>query len=338
MPTNPPDLSLSELKDWLKLLSESHEGIIKLINMYLSERYLSVGQSTLRSFLVNCVTMRSRTSTEALKHFNQICGRDDCCFAISTINSSSLRNHSTLVTTMNSETFTQYILGRPKKRVKSLLPAKPRLDDAAAEIAYRDEIAKITSKSDWCNANGTLGKSPPDRKPVWFSDWSYIEQELQVNPTGTNEATNVRDMLGLIDTANNTYLLAIMFSSTNLQAVTNIKVARPGFSDLGNKRFAVHLKTTPTSIYQNGWGSTVHLEKLKARPPKALNGVPERICSPIPLRVIKDSIAVKPLGWVKGTRGKEAGIDDDGAFVKRICGHRNIESIKSQILKVANKP
>jgi hypothetical protein len=333
-----PNLSLSELQDWLRLLSGSDEGIIKIINLYFSVKYRLIKPSFLRSFLAECMFMRSRTANEALKHFDDVCGRDNCYFAVCAVDHASLSSNSTLVTVMNSITFTQHVLGRPKKRVKSVLPAKPKLNNDTDEKIYRDTITKITSSNNWYKDTGTLGKPFPDPKHVWFSDWSYVNREIQVNPNVHTEATKVRDILGLIGTANETYLLAIQFSSANLHAISNVKVARPGFADLGNKRFAVHLDRAPRNVYQEGWGLTVHLEKLKARPPEAINGAPERICTPIPIQHIDDSIVVKPLGWVKGTRGQDTGVDDDKTFIKRLCGRRKIESIKNRILKVANKP
>lgn len=332
------DLSANKLEEWLDRLSGSSEGTINLINIFLSQKHKLVKQSLLRCFLADCVSLGAKTVDDAFIGFVNICVRDDKYFALSRVDPSSISATSILATTMNSITFHQSILGRPKTKVKSVLPFAPKSHDVIDEKAYRDALLKITSTGEWLNTAGTLGLPFPDPKYVWFTHVSLLEAEIRADRRTITEATKIRDALGLITTTDNTYLLSIQFAAGDLRTISNLKMAQPGFADQGNKRFVVYLNRTAEGVYRDKWGLTVHLGKLRERPPQAINGVPERVCSAIPLSHIKDSINVRPLGWVVGNRGEEVGIDDDITFINRISGRSNPASIKIQVLRNANKP
>jgi len=333
-----PDLSANALREWLDLLSGRHDGTIKLINMFLSQKHRLLERALLRSFLVDCLSLRAKTVDDVLASFVSICARDDKYFGLCAADPSSIKGTLILGTSINSRTFLQFILARPKTRIKSVLLPEPKSHTDADEKTYIDSLAKATSRVAWYQATGTLGKPFPYPSHVWLTHISLLEAEILADKSHSTKATKIRDALGLIDTRDNTYLLSLQFSAANLLSITNLKMARPSFADNGNKRFAVYLNKNGESVYREKWGLTVNLGKLKAVPHQVINGVPERICKAIPLSTIGAEIQVQPIGWVVGNRGEEVGIDDDLAFIDRLRGRSNLNNIRLQFLKYANKP
>lgn len=332
-------LSARDLDNWLDLLLGSHAGTIKLINTYFSLEHKLVSRDCLRSFLLDCVSHGAKTPDDAMAGFMTICGEDKYC-AIASVSSGSISGTSILVTTMRSLVFHQYILGRPKTRVGFMLLPEPKSYDVSDEDAYRRALERVSSSRDWYRDTGSLGVPPPDPHHVWFTDVKYVDTEKPVGSSAVKEtrATRIRDELGLIDIKDSTYLLSLRFPAASLHVIPDFKMARPGFADRGNRRFAVYLNKKGESWYRNNWGLTVHLRKLRARPNKEVNGAPERICLAIPLSHIGDSIQVEPLGWVVGTRGGEVGIDDDEAFIRRLHGRRKLDVMKRRLVAIVNRP
>jgi hypothetical protein len=312
-------LSPRDLDNWLDLLLGSHAGAIKLINTYLSLEHKLVSRDCLRSFLLDCVSHGAKTPDDAMAGFIKICGDDKYC-AIASVSSGTISGTSILVTTMRSSVFHQYILRRPKTRVKFMPLEEPKSHDVSDEDAYRRALERMSSRRDWYRDTGTLGVPGRDPHHVWFTDAKYIDTAKPAGSSAVKEtkATRIRDELGMVDIRDNTYILSLRLPAGVLHAVPDLKMARPGFADRGNTRFAVYLNKKGESWYRNNWGLTVHLGKLRAKPNKEINGAPERICLAIPLSHIGDSIQVEPLGWVVGTRGGEIGIDDDEAFIRRL--------------------
>ncbi|MGO9313241.1 MAG: hypothetical protein ACLQDI_10950 [Syntrophobacteraceae bacterium] len=364
MTEDPIYLSQSELEDWLNRLAGSHEGTIKLINMFLSKKHGLVEEGLLRRFLVDCVSVGSKTNDDASSDFDGVCRSDERYFALCRTDPLSLSS-SSLITIMDVTVFQEFILNprQPRKnRVAFVHQYEPHGDidsvtfhklygkeppkTVEESVLYRRMLKDVTSRKNWYNLSGFLGKPYPDPNHVWFFELSGIKNGIKATPGTDGYATEVRDALGLIDVKANTYLLAIQFFCEDLHRITNLKMARPGFADLGNRRFAVCLNDISGDVYKNNWGLTVHLGKLRANPPqKAIDGIPERICSPIPLSNIADSIDVAPLGWVISNRGEETGVDDDPSFIGRLLGcailtriEQDISHIKRDILKIANRP
>lgn len=327
-------LSRHNLESWLDHLIGHDEGVIKLINLFLSFKHKLVGKNILRSFLKDCTSLGATTVDEALAHFDQVCSRDETYYALCDVQPISIKATSTLSTVMRSLTFHQFILRRPITKVKSILPLEPKFGDNASESVYRDALAREIARLGWYNPIGTLGKPFPDPRNVWLTEWAFLDKEIKADPSGDTEATKVRDALGMIDTRERTYLLSIHFSAGDLHRLTRLRMARPGFADQGNKRFAVYLGKAAESAYRHYWGMTTHLEKLRARPRQAINGVPERVCAPIPLQAIANSAKIIPLGWVVNSRGDQLGVDDDAAFIGRLRGRRTVASIKREIIKL----
>lgn len=339
-------LSAGKLEAWLNLLCGSDEGTIKFINLFLSYKHNFANQNLLVSFLADCMSSGAKSPKDALDNFDRVCALKSKYFALMRVRPSSIRKGATLITVMNSFSFTQYILRKPKtKVVTSLLPC-PKSNHPDDEESYRKKLSSITLRKDWYNDTGTLGKPlshPPSStlsypRYVWFADETCLKSEIAADKRTYTDATKARDALGLIDTKNNTYLLTLHFPAAQLRAIRGLKIARPGFADMGNKRFAAYLGKTAESVYKDKWGLTVHLGKVKGAAAQKIGGVPERICSPIPLSQIGSSINVKSLGWVAGNRGLSVGIDDDAVFVARLCGRSKLGNIKRNLLKIANNP
>ena len=332
-------LSSRQLEGWLDLLTGTTEGTIKLVNLCLSETHRLVSESKVRSFLANCVSLNATTANSALDHFLYVCDRDDKYFALFRVTRRSIAASSVFSTTMGAPTFHQFILGRPKTRVKRVIPIAPKTPgDVHQENIYRVALANATSHKGWHQPTSTLGKPHPDPRRVWFTDLSRLIAVTAVDPAKVTEATKVRDVLGLIDTKENSYLLSIQFLARALRSQKKLKIARPVFADQGNRRFAVYLGRAAEAEYRRKWGVTLHLGKLKGATKSAVQGAPERVCSPVSLSTITDSVTVMPLGWVQGTRGEQTGVDDDSIFIKRLRGRRGLESMKKQLLMHADKP
>lgn len=339
-------LSAGKLGAWLHLLCGSDEGTIKFINLFLTYKHNLVKSDLLFSFLADCVSSRANTPKDALDNFDRVCAHRSKYFALMRVKPSSINGGTTLITAMNSFSFTQHILKKPKTRVVTSLLPSPKSGHPDDEENYRKKLSRVTSRKDWYNATGTLGK--PLSQPlsstlsypryVWFADESCLKSEMATGGGSGTEATKARDALGLIDTKDNTYLLSLHFPAAQLHAIKGLKMARPGFADMGNKRFAAYLGKAAESVYKGKWGLTVHLGKFKGTALQKIGGVPERICSPIHLSHIGNSINVKPLGWVVGSRGFNIGVDDDDAFISRLRGRSKLENIKRTLLKIANSP
>lgn len=306
-------------KAWLDLLCGSTKGRIKLFGMFMSREDGLVTKDVLDAFVADCVSHGAGTTDEALSCYSCVCRRDDKYLMLAAVNPTSIDATHTLVTTIDSLRFHQFILSRPKTIAKSVLPEKPESPSYDDEEAYRDALKRVTSSKGWYNAAGTLGRPSPDPIRVWFCESQGLDSEVGADLSSTTRASKVRDALGLIETRDGTYLLSIRVPAACLHTIMDLKMARPGFADEGNRRFAVRLDGAPEHVYQDMWGLTVHLGKL-AQKSSTIHGVPERICSSVKLSQVGDLIGVDALGWVIGSRGEEIGVDDDHSFLDRLRG------------------
>lgn len=340
MKGKPITLSKNRLDAWLSHLSASDEGKLALINLFLSVKHFPLNKAKTLSFLLDCTSRDSVSADQALERFKAVCNKNKKYFALYPVKASTIAADTTLSTAMAAFPFHEYIVGRSKTLFKTVMPLEPRVPgDAIEESKYRSALARATSKPDWHKDNSYLGKPFPDPRHVWFTEQAILESEIKSDASKNGEATNIRDALGLIDMKGNTYALSVQFSAGQLHGLRGVKMARPVFADNGNRRFVSHLTVRKAkSIYSRDWGITVHLGRLTNKPTGVTAGVPERICSPIPLDKIGGSIKVEPLGWVVGDRGNQIGLDDNSTFVNRVLGRKKLENMKLHLLKYATAP
>jgi len=332
-----PRLSASALKKWLDLFSRDNRGKIKIINMFLSWKHDLIDEDLLRCFLEDCISFGTSTGCDATECYYCMTEQDDTYFMPASVEPSSIESTSTIITTVDSTVFREHIFDPPDARLFTALPEKPKSRSAHDVKYYRDTLKKLTSKK-WYKDTSTLGRRFPYPKRIWFTKLTDLNSEIRADSSRHSGATKIRDALGFIDKKNDDYLLSMELSAGHLHAIKNLKMARPGFTDdEDNPRFAVHLDNATKKVYQNKWGLTVHLRKLKEKLTR-IHGVPERICSAIELSHIGDFLKVNPLGWVDGNRGQEIGVDDDEAFIFRLLGRSTIEKIKDQLIQLANEP
>lgn len=330
---SPSSLSLSktELQQLMNLLADSEEGRIRLVNLFISKTRRLVNVKTLRSFLIDCISQYPANAFEAVQSFQNVCYRDNKYSMILEIEVSKIDTTITLATIIDSWTFLEHYVGRPRTTTVSVFPGKPRSRLDRDEELYRIALERLLLKREWYDVTGSLG-----RRKVWFTDESNLMTEFDKEPPGTTDATKARDILGLIHFLDDSYLLIITLSVAELVKVGDVRIARPSVADGGNSRFAAYLKFVPRSIYDSNWGATVNLRKLRTE--DEFYGAPERLCSPIPLSSIGDAIDVEALGWVVGSRGHEIGIDDNESFQRKLSDGKELRYIQHEMLKLANAP
>ena len=334
-----------ELKDWLDLLTERDEGKIIFINLFFSFEQKLVTKEVIQSFFIDCLSVRSSTFDQAFACFRKTCQDTAKYFGLFVVDPLSMDDSMILITTMNSLTFHRYIVNDspPSSAVKNVLPIKPDSRDPDDEIAYRDLLEELVSSPDWYKISGSMGKPYPDPSVVWLTQKSYMDAEVGYVWNPSLVATKIRDILGLVDTTNNTYILSLQFRADQLKgilrAISNFRIARPLFADNGNRRFAVHLENAAArNIYRDDWGLTVNLGKLQAKGMSEINGVPERVSSPIPLSHIGAHLKVEAIGWVNEDRGNTVYVDDDAIFIQWLRNSITIDQMKTHILTVAERP
>ena len=221
---------------------------------------------------------------------------------------------------LKCETFHRFLLSTKYKGnddLPEVLPLIPKASPSGEE-EYRTILASITSRSDWLAPGAMLGRPfgrPfPTSANCWLSTDRFGPDDEAPN-YGNDTATKARDELGLIDYAKDTYLNQIRVPEAALTKLPNIKMARPVFSDCGSSRFMVRQQSTRATLYaEAGWGTAVHLGKVRADPMGNVTGAPERVAPPLPLNEI-DSFEVDLLGRVSacpdhtGCHNPEKGYD-----------------------------
>jgi len=340
-------LSAKQLEGWLDLLCGTNEGAIRLINVFLSYKHELMGKELLHSFFADCIARGATTPENASDDFEYICATESEYSAQLSADPLAIPKDEVLVNTIKSTIFVQYILNRAKSStVSSVMPA-PKSSDPSDEEDYKESISKATSRMGWYKDKSTLGSPfiyPPSKasfscpRYVWLSRGSHVDKKCAEDTRVISIATKIRDVLGLVHIMDGVYLLSLSFPAEELHLISGLRMARPSSTDMGNRRFAVYLNKAAEPIYKEMWGVTVHLGRIDDKPRNRINGVPERICSPIQLTDIGSSITVNPLGWVEGSRGATSGIDDDDVYISRLIGRHKLGSIKRNLKGIANHP
>jgi hypothetical protein len=245
-------MDLKKLEELLDLLLGNNEGTIKIINLYLSYTNKLVKEDDIHSFFTDylsyCESSHVETAVGAFEAFKDVCNYEQKYAAICRIsNSEEAENSKTpMVTMIKRDSFHSFIVGRQKQEVQDyddlydnmVLPLGFKTYD---EDEYPKILEKITSRADWYNKMGTLGKPYHTPSHIWFTEKHTIDKAIDIDETDPYYPTEVRDVLGLIDHYKGVYLNAIHFTFSDFPDSINLIIARPGFADNGNKRFAVQI-------------------------------------------------------------------------------------------------
>uniref|UniRef100_UPI0035932F05 hypothetical protein n=1 Tax=Sphingorhabdus sp. TaxID=1902408 RepID=UPI0035932F05 len=167
------------------------------------------------------------------------------------------------------------------------------------------------------------------RPLVWFTRREEIEALRSHPRAALGLADLLRDYLGLIHhkptigigaaaSPNHLFLLHYPCSVAN-----DAGHWRPSFVEgIDNRRFKAHRKNKSSA-----WGGTVDLEAFQP-------GGSERVLLSLQAErfATGERIVAEYLGVVRSTRGTEANVDDDDAFIKHIARRRNSKAFVETIL------
>jgi hypothetical protein len=328
-------IAKDRLEVWLTDLSNSETGRICLVNMFLCLQQKLVHEDQFRAFIHSCLLSALPISNEDI--FHTVCRQHDgkrvVFFGLAPINKSDMNANDLYSTTVTTSVFHHYLLAKshqaaPYGLITRVLNYMPQtLED---EEEYADMLTLVTAKPDWAEPGASLGKSFPFPSHCWFT----LKTSTSYPSVGTSLeslATKARDVLGLIHRNEGECLLEVSFTAEWLESLVGLILARPTFADCGNRRFAA-VQTGPEYSANNSgaWGTTVNLAKL-ANQDRDVCGVPERVCSPIPIQ--PKTMNVLFLGKILGLRGLGAGIDDDAAFEARLRGSFTVREIIETLTK-----
>lgn len=240
-----------------------------------------------------------------------------------------------LSNTMNSVSFHRFVLNSSYKSGKNVLPVvlPPIPVDSESGIAeYRERLSLITKESDWKALGAMIGRPLPEPANCWItSDHFGIDKSSPLYQS--DPGTQARDELGLIDNVEGDFLLRLNFLAKDIASICEHEMARPVFSDLGNRRFRVYQSSSRAIAYaRDGWGATMHLGKFRnTASHNEYTGACERVSSALPLESLS-SLTVELIGKVKRGAGEEAHDNDDG-YAEELLGGRDKQSIKAELLK-----
>jgi hypothetical protein len=337
-------LSQKKLETWIDRLCGNTVGKIIFINMFLSLDQDLISKEFLRKFLIDCVSIRSKNVEVILDNIDKL-RRNDEYLAHARIDSFTGENDVILAMVMDSAVFHSKIINEGMRG--KFLP-RPLSHSDKHEEDYKRQLTELQKLPNWYDNKSTLGTKEYGNVPFWFSDLKYIHSELETYNRGYNEATKMRDILGLITCMDCSYLVKISFPLSALLSVflpvSDHTIARPICTDPGNQRFSTYFENAEAKkVYRNHWGMTSHLGKIAERTATDIIGAPERICKPVPFPPIVESLPkeetmVEPIGWVQCNRGLDMGIDDDDVFIVRLQDGNTEASMKNRLLEIADIP
>lgn len=150
---------------------------------------------------------------------------------------------------------------------------------------------------------------------VWYTPRLELEKKLV---SATNHANKTRDLLGLAHKKSGDVMIALHFDAAALKFVKN---GRPIFADAGNEPRFKAVADNISARKNKAWGRTADLELFSSGKLK-LDGLPERVCSPINHEALRacPEILFTPLGRVTSNSGETA-YDSNSLFAQHLMSH-----------------
>jgi len=198
--------------------------------------------------------------------------------------------------------------------------SQPMKDDALKALMDLPEADRVFR----LKAGAAIG----NKKLVWFSMKDRMENILS---SAVNSADAVRDVLGLVHRKPDDVIIALYLSA---KVLNHVNCARPTFADAStNTRFKA-IADEVLNRKRSSWGHTAHLDYF-ANKRSSIDGLPERITSPIDQAAMVDAPINRfiPLGKVTTLRGHTVD-DDDAEYARRLLSVRNIHQLKVSMLGI----
>lgn len=314
-------MTKAEARDWLERLSVENwdrlNGELILVNIYLCLKKRLIKVADLKSFLDDC--LNASPGKTALQQFVEVCqpvssGRP-AYFALKRVKIREVDPNTTLVNVIDEVNFGTYILA--PSHVDALKKALPvGIRNEPDEELYDKYLASVGG-TDWAIPDAYLGKPAPGQKNCWFTNKGEFDRRISTSTSYPEKANAARDGLGLIQHEKEASLIAITFPGSALHGGTGAVIAEPTFADGINRRYAAAQSgSTYVSNRAGHWGTTADLDKFASKAPE-MCGLPERVCSPVPIDPKK--FTPKYLGKITENRGYAAH-ENDEAFSTYLRG------------------
>jgi hypothetical protein len=314
-------MTKSEAQDWLERLSVENwsrlNGELILVNIYLCLKKRLINAGVLKRFLNDCIN--ASPSKTALQQFVEVCqplssGRPTY-FALKQVKRQDIDPSEVLVNVVDVDNFGTYILN--PSHVDILNRALPVGIRSLADEELYDEYLSSVEGTDWSIPDRRLGKPAPGQKNCWFTKRDELDRLVNASASYAEGANASRDGLGLIQHEKETSLVAITFPASALHGGAGVEVAEPTFADGINRRYAASLPgSTYVSNRAKHWGTAADLGKFAGKAPETC-GLPERVCSPVPIDPKK--FTPKYLGKITKNRGERTH-ENDMAFSIHLRG------------------
>lgn len=329
------------IKQLLNALSKSTRGKIHLINIWDSCEDSLITKSVLKKFAKEFVLELSKNPTESISNiFEKTCQQKNSRgkYRFLRIARVSLAHHSagnpiwSRVDRWDSF-FRYHLTDKFKRAAHPGIPILPYSPPPGQTQLTRRNLAKVVSHPDWCKGGAILGRPAKDPYNCWVSDADLFVNKIDEPCADTNRDQRGLDYVigGTHLAPERTHLIAYTFERDSAIAAAGREVARPGFTDGGNKRFrAYDPSTTGRTLAGLGWGSTLNLEKLAINDnPSHVSGVSERIVPGLPIDKL-NSLKVEYLGPITHLRGRTK-FDNDEAFVQILLRGQSLVEVKNKI-------
>ncbi len=313
------------LHSWLHLLADTPVGAIMLTNIFLTAEHGPISRGEIREILTDCLEAAALAPFSPLENLEDVCSRDDRYAFLVAVPRSSLNSAESVTTVMTSAVFRRFI--HQPRAADKILDKDPTPQD---EPFYRRTLAHETARPGWTVPGNTLGTPFPGSRHVWLTDQTFLRAALDARP-GLPRATAARDLLGLNNLFGGDYLLALTIPVSAIVSIEGYRYARPTFADLGGERFAAYLDgSEPLSWYQNLWGLTVDLGRIRNREANVW-GAPERVASAMPLEQIESRVQVDALGRVGPLAGSDPSVESDEAYLAVVSQGADLSSMAASL-------